>query len=148
MRYTRVAGAPAGGGAGSEGWIESAEFTYLGGVAANQSDVQMWANFEFNKITMPHAGSIVKIVLTGSLPRTTGELSAKITKNTSPVSSTALDVALSSGNPSEHIRETDPDTSGLGFVQGDDIGVILETTSDWNPTNSDISVNVYYILDE
>ena len=122
-------------------------FAYLGGFAKSQSGETLFLEGDqFDFVPMESPGSILKVIILSSDPRTAGECSAKITKNGSPIAQTDLDVKLDATNPQEHKKEIAKGT--VTFASGDKIGVELSSDSNLEPNDSDIRVIIHYILDD
>ena len=146
MRYggRNTAGPPDVGDTEFAGLIESQEFVYLGGFPANHVNKPMGDLYDDNDI-MPVTGSIEKIILRSSADRIAGSISAKITKNGAKISETQLDAALDGSNANDVVKTIGKDI--ITFAAGDKLGVMLDSSSDWSPTTSDIKATIYYRLD-
>lgn len=134
------------GGAGVNTMMDYKQrFIYLGGIAKSET-VQMHleiGSFDYSVINA--ACSLVSIILKSSANRTAGTLSAKITKNGSPIAETDLDIQLDGSNINNAKKTINEDI--ITFAEGDKLGVQISGDADWEPNDSDIDVEVYWNID-
>jgi len=121
------------GGGGGESVLGPMRLAHFG--AFPQSTVRDLYDAEgaYSGVEMPSLGSVIAVVLKTTNPRTAGSLSARLTKNGSPLAAGGLDVALNATNPTRAAAIVLPNTAPYTFVAWDTIGVRLTSDGVWLP---------------
>lgn len=97
----------------------------------------------FTRLRIPIKGSIVRTLIQSSPGRNSGEIIAKPTIAGIPASSTTW-AKLDSINP-DFAFVSIPSQS-IQVAQGQEIGMILDSSQDWSPINNNIQVFLYLVL--
>jgi hypothetical protein len=123
-------------------------FSYRGGFAASQNDVEIYeAAGSFQQVVMPSAGSIVKHTLQSSSARTAGSLTAEPTIDGTKVTASDLDLTIDDDPTNDAKAEVAPGTTNLTFTAGQKLGVKWTSDGDWAPVDSDIESRLYVVFD-
>lgn len=124
------------------------KFVYFGPLAAAQSDVEAEEpHGVLSRVVMPLPGSIVAHGIQSNSPVVAGTIIAEPTISGTKATENGLDLTLdSSTNPSKNYANMAPNTSGLTFVAGAEIGVMLTTDTDWDNDDGDIETTLYVVF--
>lgn len=113
-------------------------------VAASQSDVQLKVAGSANGegIVMPCAGYVIGITGSLSAAGSAGSLTVGVSIDGTEDTDTTQTVTTAT-----EIRAKFDTGDGVRFAAGEQVGVEITTSADWNGTTSDLDVQVWVVLE-